>query len=113
MAALGEFDPEWVLVSSGFDAHAHDPLAELRLTEPDYASMSRLLRDLVPANRVVVFLEGGYHLPAIRDSVTAVVRALMDEPVDLEPSQYTSPDESHRSLARVIGQLRGRVVGLD
>ncbi|MGH8912469.1 MAG: histone deacetylase family protein, partial [Acidimicrobiia bacterium] len=75
MPSLIAFHPDWVLVSSGFDGHAHDPLAELRLSEADYASMSRLLSQVVAANRTIVFMEGGYHLPAIRDSVTALVRA--------------------------------------
>lgn len=114
VAALAAFDPDWILVSSGFDGHRHDPLAELRLTEPDYASMSGFLTRLVPPNRIVVFLEGGYHLPAIRDSVAAVVRALVGEEVeaDEDPSDR-SPDASFRALDLVLTGLKGNVVGMD
>lgn len=107
------FAPDWVLVSAGFDAHARDPLAELRLTEDDYAYLARELAAMVPASRIVAFLEGGYHLPAIRDSVTAVVQSLMGVEGEWSPSEYRSPPEAHLSLERLQGALRGRVIGLD
>lgn len=113
LPALRAFRPDWILVSSGFDAHAHDPLAELRLVEGDYAHMARALTSVVDVRRIVAFLEGGYHLPAIRDSVTAVVRSLLGEPVDTEPSPFESPLDSHRVMDRVRIALSGRVPGLD
>lgn len=113
MPALRAFQPDWILVSAGFDAHAHDPLAELRLVERDYAYMASALTTVVEARRVIAFLEGGYHLPAIRDSVTAVVRALVGESVDAEASPFESPLDSHRVLDGIRIALSGRVPGLD
>lgn len=110
--ALRAFAPDWLLVSSGFDAHAHDPLAELRLVEADYGTFAQLVTAVVPPRRTLAFLEGGYHLPALRDSVAAVVRGLVGEPVDAEPSPFTSPPESHRYLEEVRKALEGRVVGV-
>lgn len=112
MAAVAEFGPDWILISSGFDAHARDPLAELRLTEADYSAMTALVAKTVPANRVVAFLEGGYHLPAIRDSVTAVVRMLVGEPVEVDPSPFVSPDESRTTLERVRTSLAAQIPGV-
>lgn len=100
MPKLESFAPEWLLVSCGFDAHAHDPLAELRLVESDYAAMARMLAATAPLDRILVFLEGGYHLPAIRDSSKAVIRALLGHDDGLEPSPHLSPDESWRALDR-------------
>src|SRR5690606_10276521 len=113
MPALRAFQPDWILVSAGFDAHAHDPLAELRLVERDYAYMASALTTVVEARRVIAFLEGGYHLPAIRDSVTAVVRALVGESVDAEASPFESPLDSQRVLDGIRIALSGRVPGLD
>lgn len=113
LPSLRVFSPDWVLISSGFDAHARDPLAEMRLTEADFAVMARVITEIVPPNRIVAFLEGGYHLPAIRDSVTAVVRSLVgEETVSAEPSPFQSPPESHRLLDQVRRSLEGRVVGV-
>ncbi len=112
ITAVKSFEPDWLLVSSGFDAHAHDPLAEFRLTELDYARMASELTELVPANRIVAFLEGGYHLPALRDSTAAVIRSLVGLSNDLEPSPFRSPEVSSRALERVKGAVSGYVPGV-
>ena len=111
--ALRAFAPDWVLVSAGFDAHARDPLAELRLVESDYAYLAAALREISDPGRLVLFLEGGYHLPAIRDSVAAVVRSLCGEEAAAGPSPFESPLESHRVAERVRIALAGRVPGVD
>ncbi len=75
LPALTAFNPQLILVSAGFDAHAKDPLASLLLEEEDFAWIStRLLEFGVP---LVSSLEGGYHLAALAISVEAHVEALM------------------------------------
>jgi len=76
---LRSFEPDWILVSAGFDAHAADPLADFRLDESDYARMANRLSGIVPAGRSVLFLEGGYDLPAIEASVAAAIRGFAGE----------------------------------
>ncbi|MFP3914626.1 MAG: histone deacetylase family protein, partial [Actinomycetota bacterium] len=112
LPALQAFAPDWLLVSAGFDAHAHDPLAELRLTEGDYAYLGAAIPSVAPVARTILFLEGGYHLPAIRDSVTAVVEALAGIDRGWGVSPYRSPPEAQRALARLETSVKGRVVGL-
>jgi acetoin utilization deacetylase AcuC-like enzyme len=65
---LERFAPELVLVSAGFDAHANDPLAQLRLGELDYGWITREIRaraDAACGGRLVSVLEGGYDLEAL------------------------------------------------
>ena len=38
MPVVRSFRPDWILVSAGYDAHADDPLAELKLASIDSAS---------------------------------------------------------------------------
>lgn len=76
---LSTFKPDWILVSCGYDAHEGDPLAELRLESADYGWLASQLTAVVPPHRIVVFLEGGYHLPAITESVAATLRGLGGE----------------------------------
>ncbi len=74
LPALKAFQPQLLLVSAGFDAHAEDPLASLLLNEDDFAWISaRLLEFGVP---LVSTLEGGYHLAALAASVAAHVETL-------------------------------------
>ncbi len=80
LPALEAFEPEFVIVSAGFDAHAADPLAELNLLEDDYAwATAELMRiaDAACDGRMVSALEGGYDLDATAASCAAHVRALM------------------------------------
>lgn len=78
--AAESFDPTWVLVSCGFDAHRADPLTGLGLSAGDYASLAKRMRALAgPAGRLIVFLEGGYDLDAVRASTSATVSALVDD----------------------------------
>jgi acetoin utilization deacetylase AcuC-like enzyme len=82
------FNPSWVLVSAGFDAHAADPLADMALREQDYALMTDRVRRLAPGPaRTVFFLEGGYDLAATGRSARAVVDTLADGlAADVEPT---------------------------
>ena len=40
------YEPELVLVSAGYDAHAEDPLADCAVTDAGFAAMTALVRDL-------------------------------------------------------------------
>ena len=72
------FDPQFVLISAGFDAAQGDPLGGCQVTPYGYASMTHMLRGLA-GGRVVVALEGGYNLRSIARSMDAVVRVLLGE----------------------------------
>ena len=41
LPAVDKFSPELLMISAGFDAHAHDPLAHLALYEDDYAWITK------------------------------------------------------------------------
>jgi acetoin utilization deacetylase AcuC-like enzyme len=74
-----EFKPDFILISAGFDAHHHDPLAHLRLTESGFARMTEFVLDLAKLScqgKVVSLLEGGYHLEGLARSVAAHVEKL-------------------------------------
>jgi acetoin utilization deacetylase AcuC-like enzyme len=74
----GEFAPDLILLSAGFDAHVEDPLAGLALSTEDFGQMAVEVRGLgarldAPVGAV---LEGGYAPSALADSVAATMRAL-------------------------------------
>ena len=78
--ALDEFQPELIIISAGFDAHADDPLAYLELHEDDYVWITERIREVADkyaAGRIVSALEGGYNLAALGRSAVAHVEALM------------------------------------
>jgi acetoin utilization deacetylase AcuC-like enzyme len=70
------WQPTWLILSAGFDAHRRDPLTGLGLSSGDYAAMTARLASLVPAGRRLAFLEGGYDLEALQSSSAAALAAL-------------------------------------
>ncbi len=73
------FAPDLVIVSAGFDAHARDPLAEMRVTERGFAAMASSLSELAAGEcggKLVLLLEGGYDLAALAASVRASLEVL-------------------------------------
>jgi acetoin utilization deacetylase AcuC-like enzyme len=73
---LEEFAPTWLLISAGYDAHRDDPITGLGLSAADYAALSGRLVGMVPPGRVITFLEGGYSLTGLRDSIAASIPVL-------------------------------------
>jgi acetoin utilization deacetylase AcuC-like enzyme len=103
---LRQYEPDWILVSSGYDAHEEDPLAEVRLLSADYRMMAERLRSVVPPNRIIVFLEGGYHLAAIAASVSHTVKGLAGDHVEYVPR--SSPVGAWAVVEQVVAQAGRR-----
>ncbi len=81
LPAIDDFAPELLLISAGFDAHAADPLANLRLREEDFAWITERAVEIAARHadgRLVSCLEGGYDPAALVGSVLAHLRALED-----------------------------------
>jgi acetoin utilization deacetylase AcuC-like enzyme len=79
--ALNGYLPELLLVSAGYDAHADDPLASMRMSTHGYAQVVRILKGAARASGCPVALvtEGGYDLDALRACLDATIRVLTDD----------------------------------
>ena len=80
LPALNDFAPDLILISAGFDAHKDDPLANLRLVEPDFGWATEAVMKVAERHangRIVSMLEGGYDLDALGRSVAVHVTKLM------------------------------------
>jgi len=79
--AMESFRPEMVLVSSGFDAHAADPLGGLDVSTGAFSEATRIVLDVAARHcggRVVSVLEGGYDLGALAESAATHLEVLLD-----------------------------------
>ena len=94
-----DFQADWVLVSAGFDAHREDPLTDMGLTSGDFADLILNLFNLSPKNRCIFFLEGGYNLQALTDSVTASFASIMG--INLRPESSTGDGPGIEVVNRV------------
>jgi acetoin utilization deacetylase AcuC-like enzyme len=106
---IARFEPDWLLVSAGYDAHRADPLAGLSLSAGDYGLLAVRTAELAPAGQVVVFLEGGYDLAALTNSVTATVAAL----AGIDEHDVEQPTGGVTGMAAVATASRARHRAID
>ena len=77
--AVDAFQPELILLSAGFDSRAGDPLGRFKLTDEDFADLTRVMMDLADRHaggRLVSLLEGGYNLAGLGAGVASHVQTL-------------------------------------
>lgn len=91
------FQPDFIFVSAGFDAHWRDPLAQLQLSTKGYFNICRTLvrlADEYTQGKIVFALEGGYHPVALAEGITGIIHALSGRPEpksSLGPAPYFEP----------------------
>jgi acetoin utilization deacetylase AcuC-like enzyme len=101
LPAIARFAPDLLLVSAGFDAFEHDPLAGMRVTHAGFAAMANRLRRAAEQHaggRIVTVLEGGYDLDGLAGGMTAVLASLtgpVPEPALL--AALPAPDQLARA----------------
>ncbi len=107
--AVEAFEPDWMLVSAGFDSHRADPLCDLALSSGDISELTTLMMQLVPKGRVAAILEGGYDLDALASCSAAMVAALGG--VKLHPEPPTSGGPGARFVESAV-HARERVLDM-
>ena len=78
---LKDFDPDFILLSAGFDAHKHDPIGQFNLESNDFYTITKRVLEisrLCCEGKVVSILEGGYDLNALKESTEMHVNALLE-----------------------------------
>ena len=71
-----QYNPQFVLVSAGFDSYYRDMIGELSLSAHIFLPVFRTILDLaqrICEDRIVAVLEGGYRLRFLRKAVPAVI----------------------------------------
>ncbi len=77
--AIDKFQPEFILISAGFDAHRDDPLGGMDLSTHAFEQFTDIISHKakeICEGRIISFLEGGYNLEALAESVEAHVAVL-------------------------------------
>ena len=76
---IDKFKPEIILISAGFDAHIRDPLGNINLTSHDFFNLTKMIVQIANIHctgKIISFLEGGYDLIALKESVKEHLMAL-------------------------------------
>lgn len=80
LPALEAFQPQFIFISAGFDAHWQDDMAQLQLNESDYRWVTQKIAQIAHRyadDRIVSMLEGGYVVDALARSAEQHIRVLM------------------------------------
>ncbi len=106
---VGQFQPELILVSAGFDIYERDPLGGMGITPEGFAGLTRMLLDLADAccrGRLIMTLEGGYHVQGQAESVKRVLLEMRDE-TRAAPEQLAVADgQAEPIIRRVLEQIK-------
>jgi len=92
------FEPQFILVSAGYDAHWADNISSMQVSVPGFARMVeiiKILADTLCQGNLVFTLEGGYHYNALASSIAATLNMLLgntevDDPLGKQQTKQRS-----------------------
>ncbi|KAG8379373.1 hypothetical protein BUALT_Bualt07G0081800 [Buddleja alternifolia] len=96
-----EFDPDFTIISAGFDAARGDPLGCCDITPTGYAQMTKMCSAL-SGGKLLVILEGGYNLRSISSSATSVIKVLLGESPENNVEQVIPTRAGVRTVLEVL-----------
>jgi acetoin utilization deacetylase AcuC-like enzyme len=88
-----KFQPEFILVSAGFDIHKNDPLGGMLVSDEGFGALTSellLMARKYSQGRLLFALEGGYSLDGLSGGVKQVLLQLSNE--DLKPPPEAQPN---------------------
>ncbi|MHA1786016.1 MAG: histone deacetylase family protein [Candidatus Helarchaeota archaeon] len=91
---IQQYNPDFILVSAGFDSHKNDPITSLGFTVQGYGKIIKKLKTFaeeICEGRLLITLEGGYNLDAISQGIYNEIMSLS------AIEDYIEDDEPHYS----------------
>lgn len=106
------FQPEFVLVSAGFDIMRGDPLGRMELTAEGCGDITQILIKIArkwASGHLIVFLEGGYNLKALQNGVEEVILRLSGQKFRDLPEANCPPGlaEEIKPILKIFEQYWG------
>ncbi len=106
-----EYNPQFILVSAGYDTYQHDPLGTMNVTPEGFFLMTKFLKHLAEKQcdgRLLLSLEGGYHVEGIAESVKCTLRGLSDEETDISSDMESREEDrvSDSNIESTIEKVR-------
>lgn len=103
------FNPQFILVSAGYDPHWADELAMMQITTTGFAQMVKIIKQLADelcSGRLVFSLEGGYNLKALATSVKATFDMLLGKTSIEDPLGQPPQRLGATSIAPLIETIK-------
>lgn len=104
-----QYQPEFMLISAGFDGHYTDPVGDLALSAKSYdetfAKLVELANQLCQG-RLVATLEGGYSLKILGKLVTSAIAEMANSPYRLGESWHDVNSRASKKAEQIINSVR-------
>jgi acetoin utilization deacetylase AcuC-like enzyme len=103
------YQPQLILVSAGFDIYHQDPLGGMAVTEEGFARLIDIIMDVADAvceGRLVVTLEGGYHLEGQARSVKEVVKRMAGNGMPDRGTWEEGEDKEYPHIRELVAALK-------
>jgi acetoin utilization deacetylase AcuC-like enzyme len=101
------FQPDFLLVSAGYDAHWNDPLAQMELSLAGYAHVVHELVDMAMQlcdGRIVFALEGGYQVNVLAYGVLNAFHVMLGDATIADP--FGPSPRPSRPVDELVARLR-------
>ena len=105
------FQPQLILVSAGYDCHWADQLSLMQVTVAGFAGIVGIIKQLADElcqGKLLLSLEGGYHLEALSHSIKATFEKLLGIPLSADPLGRPEGTYISHNIDPVIEQVKAR-----
>jgi acetoin utilization deacetylase AcuC-like enzyme len=107
------YQPEFILVSAGYDIYAQDPLGTMEVTPRGFYTLTRMVRRMAEelcGGRLLFTLEGGYNVAGITESVKQTIFGLTDRDAtgetNLDFKEYSSLVPATQSIVEKVKKMQ-------
>jgi acetoin utilization deacetylase AcuC-like enzyme len=102
------YKPQFIIVSAGYDIYGNDPLGTMDVTPAGFGKMTARLKQLAEElcrGRLLLALEGGYHIDGCAQAVHHTINALAGHSSQLYDGSADTHSPSSSYVGRVIKEV--------
>jgi len=106
---IQQYEPQFILVSAGFDNHYTDPVASLSLSTLSYVKIFGKISELASkfcAGKLVAILEGGYSLRFLGRMAVSVIARMAEVPYFIKDRRPLVGLRIRKRAERIIEEVK-------
>jgi len=106
---IKQYQPQFILISAGFDGHYTDPVGGLSLSVQGYSEVFSKILNLgsqLCSGRVVATLEGGYSLGFLGKMVTLAIAKMAEVPYTARDSSPVADSGTRKKAEQIICKVK-------
>jgi len=104
-----QYNPEFILVSAGFDSHYSDMLTSMNISSVGHGKIMETILDVAKQKcngKVAVLLEGGYNLNAVPRSIFNVLSHMANLGEILEDSSPKPDPKTREKVNKLVSEIK-------